>query len=522
MVGAVTCVGGLICRDRRWDLGVTLEKISNGLFFRMSTNDPPRSLRQAYGNALHTHYPQLDFGDTQTFVGPSRIGAVYSQPCPPCIHLAKHRVPGVEPAFEFPVTDACEIKADGTLKQAHEVARPRTRWSNARCSAKKKHGQKHAEAHELFAQDETGWKRPPPDFSAADEAEGLYASAKKVFCSGDRDVEHQLDHLARGIAECAGRMDQACMEQKAGDSVAVRHDAAVVSALAATVHDAELQTRVLCQMSAEALDEGAATNRTSILQRIIAHAEEMRSRGEDYNRLIRQGDKEDALTVKPLEPFEDGNILWFSSYDSVDSIAHSIASYELNDEDLANQVGSAIRATIPNRIKRIGHAVQQAATRFATRFENIDASARSKGKDFHQVILSMVRGVHNTPRYGCMWSDASEVARAAFPMLHGDKPYDTRCGHVPDCIVKQATTLTASGVVEAAKAIGISDDAEAKELATSLGYMGELEPIGTDEAVTMAKVQKAAKQTAKAEAVAAIFSKILLSEIESVVGEVVH
>ena len=87
----------------------------------MSSDESACSLRPAYGNALHTTHPQLNFDDSQTYVRTTKIGSIYSQPCPPCSHLAQHRVPNVVPAFEFPVTDPAEIKADGALKQAHEV-----------------------------------------------------------------------------------------------------------------------------------------------------------------------------------------------------------------------------------------------------------------------------------------------------------------------------------------------------------------------------------------------------------------
>jgi hypothetical protein len=214
-------------------------------------SDPPRSLRLAYGNALYRTHPALNNGDGQSFERQGRVGAIYSQPCPPCTALAKHRVPGVSPSIEFPVTDPDEINEDGTLKQAHEVAKPRTKWSNARCSATKRHATQHQRLHETYDNDEAGWKRPPPDYTAADEALELHSAAKRAFCS-DASTE-ELHTYTQKIAQCAATAEQACPRVVAG-SIAAQHDAELAAHLAASARDAEDESLVLSQMAAQVRD----------------------------------------------------------------------------------------------------------------------------------------------------------------------------------------------------------------------------------------------------------------------------
>ena len=486
----------------------------------MSTSNPPRSLRPAYGNALHTKYTQLDFGDTQKFERTSRIGEIYSQPCPPCAQLAKHRVPGVEHAFEFPVTNPDEIKEDGTLKQAHEVAGPRTRWSNARCSAKRKHCQKHAWAHEMYEQDETGWKRPAPDFSIADEAGELYKSAEKVFLFEAQDVELKLDAIARGIAERANKMDKMCMGMKpVGDSVAARHDATVVADLTASVRDAELRARVLCQMSAEEpAPNEAAEERTSTLHKIIAHAEEMKDRALAHDRYYQMKDK-DAPRPKPLEPFKKGGMVMFDSNGSVERIASDIARFEMDDPDLAEQVYPAVKKMVPYRIKAAGEIVLRAVNEF--RNANFDDTSY-KGKSICDIVHKIALYHHPSGRYVCVQIDARNVAEAIFPLLHGQgKRRAILCGSLLSGMVSEATAVTAQSVIQAAKSIGTSNDEEVKELASALGYTGELQPMCGDETLTTDEMGNGQKtQLTTAAIVAAILRDLLLSEMESVVSDV--
>lgn len=216
---------------------------------------PPKPLRTAYGNALYRTYPALNNGDGQSFERDGSIGAIYSQPCPPCTALAKHRVPCVSPSIEFPVTDPGEIKADGALKQAHEIDKPRTKWSNARCSATKRHASDHTRMHELYASDEAGWKRPPPDYTAADEAGELHAAAKRAFCTSDAPAE-ALTKYAQDIAQRAA--DAELARPNAADSVAERHDAEVAARLAASARDAEDEVVVLSQMAVQVRETQSA------------------------------------------------------------------------------------------------------------------------------------------------------------------------------------------------------------------------------------------------------------------------
>ena len=478
----------------------------------MPPDESTRSLRPAYGNALHTAHPQLNFEDSQTYVGTTNIGRIYSQPCPPCSHLAKHRVANVVSTFEFPVTDPAEVKDDGTLKQANEVMRPRTRWSGARCASKRAHCQTHARAHELYGQDESGWKRPAPDFTAADEALELYKSAKKTFCSKEEGI---LDTtLVTDITQRADTLDRACMRFAAGESVAAKHDKAVMLDLAASVRDAELRVRVLSQMSAE--KPAFEAQQTSTLQKIIAHAEEMINRGEAWFEYTTKG----GTGTPPLrtEPFTPGEILFVNEHEAgqstVERIAGDIARYELNDDTLAEKVYSAVKELVPGRIKMVGSIARAGAQSFCYHNTRKD----HKGKTLEDLVEDIVRP-RPERRYFCVRGAAVQVAQAAFPMLsRRTGGCDFRCGDLPAGLnLLKATTATAESVLQAAKAINVTADAQVKELATSLGYHGGLESIESEP--TGEEETAGTKQTATAAAIAAIFQDLLLSELTSVACE---
>ena len=76
-------------------------------------------------------------------------------------------------------------------------------------------------------------------------------------------------------------------------------------------------------------------------------------------------------------------------------------------------------------------------------------------------------------------------------------------------------------MIQAAKSIGTSNDEEVKELASALGYAGELQPMCGDETLTTDEMGNAQKtQLTTAAIVAAILRDLLLSEMESVVSDV--
>ena len=88
-------------------------------------------------------------------------------------------------------------------------------------------------------------------------------------------------------------------------------------------------------------------------------------------------------------------------------------------------------------------------------------------------------------------------------------------------MVSEATAVTAQSVIQAAKSIGTSNDEEVKELASALGYTGELQPMCGDETLTTDEMGNGQKtQLTTAAIVAAILRDLLLSEMESVVSDV--
>ena len=195
--------------------------------------------------------------------------------------------------------------------------------------------------------------------------------------------------------------------------------------------------------------------------------------------------------------------------DSVERIAYHTALGVWGNKYHHEEVRAAVRATIPNRIKQIGQCAHAAARVYGYPTDPY------KGKLLFCIIQDMLC-VQRTmlPRYSSLHSDTVYAAEAAFPVLRDNR----RCGTGWGSRITVDIPPAAANVIAAAKAIGISDDAEVRELATSLGYTGELPVVESGCVAGNAAKGMACLDTAAS--VAAIFDQLLLSEIESVVGEV--
>ena len=502
-------------------------------------SDSAKSLRIAYGNALYRTHPALDNGDGQSFERHASIGPIYSQSCPPCMTLAKHRVPGVSPSIEFPVTDPGEIKEDGTLKQAHEVAKPRTKWSNARCSATKRHAVQHQRLHEMYASDEAGWKRPPPDYTAADEALELHSAAKRAFCS-DASVE-ELHTYTQKIAQCAADAEQACPRTVA-DSIAAQHDAELAARLAVSARDAEDESLVLSQMAAQVRDahipllppsplnnlcigicdlymsavcctvslcaqdaeEDRAGKEATAIRSIVDRAESIM---DEHLKEIMKGNQWGAKPPTPTPPWWG---LWLTNYGHfgcvcVEAIAMVIVEWEHMDEGphFAQRVRQAIKESVPNRIEEAARDAQHAARCFRW------PSSR-EAPFFGSTVGAIARWIAcpTGTRYGSIGVDAYTIATAAFPYLTNPLRADSRASDL-------ALQASAGSVAAAARAVKISDPAQVKALADGLGFdgeVGEVEPAAPTESPTTSRLTMAT-------VIAELYKEMIATEVAQVVKE---